>query len=133
MFRLLLLFAVALLGSAVPPTDAAAIDAGDAVEVPVWWMSVVRADGALRPMAGWRIVLGPTLDAGLIGPGPVRALAPWSAVADGPGVRCLVRTEARDADAVYVTVRIESANRLPTTSLLRWDVATGRWSDARSR
>ena len=119
----------ALAGTAVlaPDAPAATADAPAALDLG----RVVGADGALLPFAGWRVTLSPTLEASLVGPGPVRALSPWTAVADLGDRRCLVRTEARSAEAVFVTVRIEPASGAPQTALLRWDVASGRWSDVR--
>lgn len=89
----------------------------------------VAADGRLVACPGWRLTLGPGLQAGLSGPVAARPAPPWQAVAVSGRRRCLVRTEAADAVAVYVRVRVEPERGAASTALVRWDVASGTWAD----
>ena len=99
--------------------------------------AVVAADGALRALPGWRVGLGPGGRAHLLGPAPqtasaVPAPAQWDDEAAAGAVRVAVRVAARDAAAVYVEGRLRRGDRT-RTFLLRWDAATGDWSEAASR
>ena len=115
-------------GAALGPVGASV----EAVAAPLALGSAVGGDGTLWAFApGWRVTLGPGLRAGLAGPGRAEARPPWDAVAADGGRECRVRTHAADADAVFVSVRLRDGRRRRAL-LLRWDVATGRWSEVRT-
>lgn len=129
---LLLLLPVQALAPLLPSAPLSGAPASVAVPMasPSWSGRWVSAGGELASCPGWRLTLGPGLVAGLSGPRPAPARAPWQAVAETSDRRCLVRTEAADAQAVYVRVRIEAHRGAADAVLVRWDVATGRWTDA---
>jgi hypothetical protein len=135
----LVLLALALIAPVAPPPadragSAARRPAAEPAPAPLRLGGIVRADGTINALPdGWRVALGPRLTATLVGPRPTRVVPPWESVADLDGLRCMVRTEASDTQAVYVTVRIESPRRREArTFLLRWDVASNRWTEART-
>lgn len=115
-----------------PPPQAARILAEPAVAV---WRApaLVAPDGALRALPGWRVRIGLGGRAHLVGPAPRAPLpaAQWDDAADAAGVGVSVRVAARDAGAVYVEGRLARGRRA-RSFLLRWDAATGGWTEAAS-
>ena len=126
-----LLFAAgtpALSASAEPAPVVSSPEASAAV---VWRASgVVASSGALREVPGWRVRLGLGGRAHLIGPAPraSQPVGPWDDEVTARGVRVSVRVTARDADAVYVAGHLRSDGRF-RSFLLRWDAASGAWSE----
>ena len=119
------------LHAAAPSPEPAQTDAAGGT---TWTASgVVGADGALRLLPGWSVRIGLGGRAHLLGPAPRTPLAsdPWDDEAIARGVRIGVRIAARDGDAVYVEGRLRQGARA-RSFLLRWDAASGAWSEAPS-
>lgn len=130
----LLLLWLAPASSPVPPLAPEALSSDPASSL-VWDASgVVASDGALRLLPGWHVRVGLDGRAHLLGPTPraSQRAGQWDDEAIARGVRVVVRVTARDGESVYVEGRLSEAAR-SRSFLLRWDAATGVWSEASAR
>ena len=125
---------LALLAGPAPARSAPAAAYSAEPAASVWRASgIVAGDGALRALPGWRVGLGPGGRAHLLGPAPRAPAVParWDDEATAGVASIAVRVAARDCAAVYVEGRMRRGDRA-RTFLLRWDAATGDWSEAGS-
>ncbi|MEM1054594.1 MAG: hypothetical protein AAGI52_03630 [Bacteroidota bacterium] len=115
-----------------PSPSASAVLPVDSRSTPGWVSSqVVGVNGELRLLPGWSVRVGPDGRAHLLGPTPraPRAAGLWDDQATVRGLRVAVRVTARDKAAVYVEGRFHDGSRV-RSFLLRWDAASGAWSEA---